>query len=481
MNNKKDSNYIEKGQKRGRGRPPKIINKEDDAEARQTFKTKKIDFGLKKPKSVKKGKMDVDAEQMLRDLEELGRIKPVEKSQKNKKRKKIKDELIDLPESPLKKMIDKKNNSILKIGAVFFAIVILFMFSILYLLNSKTVINIELKKVPSEINTNITYQLFSDEDNLANQEVVAIYSKVNTSGTVQYEVGYKEVVSGVVEGRLRIINESNEKKVFVRTTRFISETTGDLYRLKEDTVIPANGSVDVIVYADNPLVKGEDIGTRFKIPGLKTEEAQRLIYGESLEEFVVGTTKKQIIDENDISKANDLADVKLKEMAIDELRKKIEKNGNYELLADSLNYVINNKKIDAKVGDEKSIINVSGNIEATGIFIDRDKILNSVKNDILSSTPSEYNISINKDDLKIEVVRADYLTKSLTVSVKGNIHVVYDIDKIIDKNEIAGMSINDFYQYITKKGATEKANVVNYPFWNKGITTIKDNIIINVR
>jgi len=29
MNNKKDSNYIEKGQKRGRGRPPKIINKED--------------------------------------------------------------------------------------------------------------------------------------------------------------------------------------------------------------------------------------------------------------------------------------------------------------------------------------------------------------------------------------------------------------------------------------------------------------------
>lgn len=481
MNNKKDSKYIKKGQKRGRGRPPKIINKEDDKEARQIFKTKKIDFGLKKPKSVKKGKMDVDAEQMLRDLEELGRIKPIEDNSKQKKKRRIKDELMDLPASPLKKMIEKKNNSILKISAIFFAIVIVCMFAVLYLLNSKTVINIELKKVPNDINTNKTYQLFSSEDNLENQNVVAIYSKINTNGTVQYEVPFKEVASGVVEGKLKIINDSNEKKVFVRTTRFISEITGDLYRLKEDTVIPANSSVDVIVYADNPLVKGEDIGTKFKIPGLKTEEAQKLIYGESLEEFVVGTAKKQIVNEDDISKANDLADIQLKEVAINELRKKIEKSGNYELLADSLNYVIDNKKIDVKVGDEKKVINVTGNIEATGIFIDKDQILNSIKNDILSSVPNAYNISINKDDFKVSILRDDYVARTLTINISGSIHTAYDINKIIDKNAIAGMSVNDFYQYIIKTGIIQKANVVNYPFWNKDITTIKDNITINIK
>lgn len=480
MSNKKGSIYEKKGQKRGRGRPPKIVNKKDDKDISKIFKTKKVNFDLKIPKSVKRGKMNIDTEQMLKDLEELGRIKPSEKNIKAKS--KIKDELMDLPKSPLKKMIENKNSSIWKIIVIFFSIIIVFMFSVLYLLNSKTVINIELKKISQDVNTNETFDLFNnDKDNLTNQDVVAVYSSVDTSDTAQYQVGYKDVAAGIVEGKLKIVNNSNEKKVFVRTTRFVSQITGDLYRLKEDTVIPANGTVDVVVYADNTTIKGESIGTKFTIPGLRTEEAQKLIYGESLEDFSFGTVKKQIIDASDVTKANDLADVKLKQKAIDELRKKIEKSGNYELLSDSLNYVINNKKLDGKIGDEKSIINVTGNVEATAIFINKDKILNLVKNDVLSVNPNGYNININADDLKIEILRTDYVTKSLTLNIKVAVHTDYDINKIINKSDIAGMSVDSFYQYMSSRGAAQRVSVVNYPFWNKNITSIKDNIIIKVK
>lgn len=480
MNNKKGSIYEKKGQKRGRGRPPKIINSKDDVDTSKVFTTKKVNFDLKIPKSVRKGKMNIDTEQMLKDLEELGRIKPTDSVMKTKG--KIKEQLMDLPKSPLKKMIERSNNSILKISVVFFSIIIVFMFSVLYLLNSKSVINIQLKKISQDVNTNKTFQLYNnDKDDLENKDIVAIYSNITSSDSAEYQVGYKDVATGVVEGGLRIINNSNEKKVFVRTTRFVSDITGDLYRLKEDTVIPANSTVDVVVYADNTSIKGEITGTTFKIPGLKTEEAQKLIYGQSLEDFSFGTTKKQVIDSEDIAKANDLLDIKLKQKAVDELRKKIERNGNYELLPDSLKYTIINKKVDGKVGDEKSVITVSGNVEATAIFVDKNKILNLVKNEVLSTNPNGYNVDISADNLTLEILRADYVVRDLTLNIKVSVHTDYDINKIINKDDIAGMSVDDFYQYISRRGIAQRVNVVNYPFWNKNITSIQDNIIIKIK
>lgn len=479
MNKKKGSIYEKKGQKRGRGRPPKIVDKKDDVSANKTFKTRKVNFDLKIPKSVRRGKMDIDTEQMLKDLEELGRIKPSEKLVGSKS--KLKNQLMDLPKSPLKKMIEKSNGSILKITVVFFSIIILFMFSVLYLLNSKTVINIQLKKISENINTNKTFQLFNDKDNLDDQDVVAMYSNITATESAQYQVGYKDIVDGTVEGRLKIINNSQEKKVFVKTTRFVSDITGDLYRLKEDTVIPANDTVEVVVYADNKIVKGEETGTTFRIPGLRTEEAQRLIYGESLERFSFGTVKKQIVDESDLLKASDFADVKLKQKAIDELRKKIEVGANYELLADSLNYVITNKKFDAKVGDEKNVINVTGSVEATAVFIDKDKVLTLIKNEVLSKNPNGYSVNISADNLTMEILRADYLTRDLMLNIKVLAHSDYDVSKIINKNDIAGMAVSSFYKYMSDRGIAQRVTVVNYPFWNKKITSIEDNIIIRLK
>ena len=101
-------------------------------------------------KRVEKGRMTIDSEQMIKDLVELGRIKDDKKdhSHSNKSNsKKSVNSFIDLSNSPLLNFIQEKNHgSYFKIALAFLAVVVLFFLSILYVVNSKAVINIVLKK-----------------------------------------------------------------------------------------------------------------------------------------------------------------------------------------------------------------------------------------------------------------------------------------------------------------------------------------------
>ena len=476
-----------------RGRPPKnnaeaineIISKNvrnvEVEKPKRAFRVREVNFNITSPKSVKKGKMNIDTEQMLKDLVELGRIKPEDKKIKENKFKKRKEEFLDLPKSPLVKLIEKRNSSIFKISAIFFGIVIIFMFSVLYILSSKTVININLKKISNDVDLQKNFELYNDRDSITSSDVVAVSANLKTTLQDEYFVEMKDVASDIVEGRIKIVNNSNERKVFVKTTRFISDVTGSLYRLKEDTVIPANGDIEVTVYADNKDINGENVGVRFTVPGLKTDEAKKLIYGESVESFFKGSTKKQIIDSGDISKANDILDVKLKQKAVEELRAKIEDSGDFEMITSSIEFLIYNKKNDGVIGKEVSTIRTSGAIDISAIFVNKNKILNLVKGDILSQNTNGYAINIDKDNMVLDVLRADSLTRDLVLNIKTKAYSSYDVAKLLDKKEIAGMNVNSFYQYVSDRGFAQSVNVVNYPFWNQKITTVLDNIIIRVK
>lgn len=479
--------------KRGRGRPRKDSNvnsvnkilkkkveKKDVNNVQKTFKIKEVNFNIVKPKSVEKGKMQIDTEQMLKDLTELGRINPENGFQKIKVDK-IHSNNNVLPKSPLAKLIEKKNLSVLKISAIFFGIIICFVMSIIYLVSSRTYINIELNKVPESAEFNRDFELFNEDDNLEASDVNVINVKLKTSATDIYNVEIKDVESDNSEGKIRIVNNSSEGKMFVRTTRFVSDITGNLYRLKFDTSIPAKSIVEAYVYADDKKKFGETIETRFSIPGLKSDEARKVIYGESMEAFSRGFVKKQVIDENDIMKAGESLDIKLKQKAVEELINKAISFGDYEIILSSFVYEISNKKIDGMVGEETDVIKLSGNIEVSAVFINKEKVLSSVKNEILSQNTNGYVVEIDKNNTTFSVTRNDALTRRLSLNIKTNIRSTYTPEKILNKKDIAGMDVVEFYKYVNDRGFAKSVNVINYPFWNKKISSILENIFINFK
>lgn len=440
-------------------------------------------------KKVQKGKMSIDTEQMIKDLVELGRIKDDKKSVKNtstsKKSSNSSKSFTDLSNSPLLNFIQEKNNgSYIKVAVAFLAIVVLFFVSILYVVNSKAVISIALKKTDASSQIQRTFNIYDvSELSKVNNNVIVVSVPVEVSVEDTYAISTQIVKTTKAEGKIKITNNTNQAQGLVSTTRFISDVTGDLYRLKDTVNIPAKSSVDAYVYADKETASGEGIGTRFTIPGLKSDEVRKLIYGESITNINFDGVAKAVITDDDIAKATNVLEVKLRQATVNTLQEKVSgSNNDFAMLPDSLSFKVDSTSLNgAMIGKESDGIKISGKAEASALFVNKKKILDVIKSNILSQNISSNIVNIKESTLSYALSKMDLVNKlaSLTISVDN--YISYNIDQLIDKNDIAGMNINDFYVYIQDKNFATKAQVVSYPFWNKSLPKIPDNISIKVK
>lgn len=106
----------------------------------------------------------------------------------------------------------------------------------------------------------------------------AIESDGKTSGTFP-ATGEASSKTDFAVGRATIINTTGRGYTFVATTRLLSKE-GVLFRMVKTTSIPANGSVEVDVKADQPGAEGDIGPTTFTIPGLPVDQ-QKLITAKS--------------------------------------------------------------------------------------------------------------------------------------------------------------------------------------------------------
>lgn len=109
------------------------------------------------------------------------------------------------------------------------------------------------------------------------------------------------------KGTVTIINETDNSYTFVIRTRVLSEG-GVLLRFDKATPIPANGSVETAVTADEPGPEGDIGPDTFTIPGLP-ESLQEVIYATSNEPMSGGAGTVKAVSVNDIAEAKaDLID-----------------------------------------------------------------------------------------------------------------------------------------------------------------------------
>jgi type IV pilus assembly protein PilM len=105
----------------------------------------------------------------------------------------------------------------------------------------------------------------------------------------------------VATGIVTLYNTSQTAQSLVATTRLISET-GVLFRLTDPVTVPANGSVDAAVYADQPGASGNIPTSRFTIPGLPSAR-QEEVYAESSESMTGGVETVGVLGEADVAQA----------------------------------------------------------------------------------------------------------------------------------------------------------------------------------
>lgn len=125
---------------------------------------------------------------------------------------------------------------------------------------------------------------------------------------------------GIAIGTLKLINKTSQPMSLIVKTRCLSKD-GVLFRLKGPATIPANGSVEAEVYADQPGPSGDIGPTTFTIPGLSAD-VQKVVYAESSGRMSGGGSGEtaKAVTADDVSKAKTVLADRLKAEAMDNLK-----------------------------------------------------------------------------------------------------------------------------------------------------------------
>lgn len=185
-------------------------------------------------------------------------------------------------------------------------------------------------------------------------------------------------------GVATLINDSSISQPLVATTRLLT-ADGVLFRMKKGATVPANGRIDVEVYADK-TGKASEIGpSKFTIPGLGVAR-QKVVYAESTAPMVGGVTKFGVIGSEDLKEAED------------ELKVDLQKEGEAKLFAlhpdlKAVYSLLNlNVKADKEVGAVAEEFVLTGEATIVAVFYNGLEVDSLVKQELQKKIISEVEI-----------------------------------------------------------------------------------------
>ncbi|KKQ79957.1 MAG: hypothetical protein UT02_C0019G0007 [Parcubacteria group bacterium GW2011_GWC2_38_7] len=360
----------------------------------------------------------------------------------------------------------------LVLGFVILAVVLVGI--ILYFSASKAVIKITPKV--TAIQTDFVADVVTDGGAIEKALQGVLYEKEVEGGLEGDATGSKMLDGGTI-GKVNLINKRPEPQTLVKTTRLLT-ADGILLRLSDKVVVPANGEIEVNVYADDPNAFKELAPTKFTIPGL-WEGLQSSIYGESK------STIKSSGESVKVVKAVDIA--RTKDKLTEELYTKAIADFNAQLPGKNFTVVVVTKKVleekvsvEAEATADKFTVNLKMNVTLVGL--NQEEIMKMAGDRLRSVVPANQELlNLNANNFSYIVQNFDETKK--TVNVKVHVEgdsVIASNHEIFNKEKLSGLSPKGLELYLSNFDEIEKVEVELSPFWVKNIPKLQDHIIITI-
>lgn len=311
-----------------------------------------------------------------------------------------------------------------------------------------------------------------------------LITDVESSTTVS-EFDGVESVPGTATGTVTIVNNYNQNQPLVETTRLLSED-GVLFRTQETVNVPAGGSVEVAVAADEEGAAGDIGPSEFEIVALWDGLKDR-IYATSDTAMTGGTVQSAVVSASDIANAKDAAESELETVALERFEKDIA--AREELPADPYlvngTYVIDtlSESVNAQAGDTVSTLEVSTTASIAGAVIDREQLTAFVKEQLQNAVPDGSQLA---SDQKIENVvvtitamNEDNTDATLTVAFTAAMKLSAN-SSLLDTKTLTNKSEGEVSAYLTAFDEIEGVSVRFSPFWVQRTPALADNITITI-
>jgi len=359
--------------------------------------------------------------------------------------------------------------------------ILLFIF-IIYYSFSKTVIYVTLKQKPIERSFFATIYETPTEEELALEN--SLQGKILVKEISQTEtfndLGEAEEIPAQAQGRVTIYNNWNHVQPLMAGTRLLSEKN-ILFRTKERVDIPPKSSIETEVYADQAGPEGNIGPSKFSIPGLSSQ-MQELVWAESKENMTGGLKKVHLVSNQLVQeKQNEILN-KIKEEGFKDFEKELERDSDYSLSKDRIEYEILEKNITPAIGSEANEFTLYLKVKLIAIAFSENNLKNTAFKKLSESIDPNYQINSDFFALKynLENFNLNEKTASLKVTAQAKAHLKLS-SPIFNRENLTNKDRQEIRAYFLDQDDVKEVEVKFSPFWVFRSPALKDHIEIRFK
>jgi hypothetical protein len=280
-------------------------------------------------------------------------------------------------------------------------------------------------------------------------------------------------------GKVKIVNNYIKNQPLVATTRLLTPDN-KLFRLKDTINVPAGGSVDADIYADQPTLAMAVGPTKFTIPGLWAG-LQDKVYGESSEAVVYRQKKQPVIEQIDID--NGTKNLK------DQLLKKVESEAvaGFKDKYNQVLYKFDENSIvvttDGNAGDEKENVNIKLTAKVIVVAFNDDASKKLAEQKMKSSIADNQElVEFNQDKIVYNLSSVDAAngTAAVEASFEGRALPKAGAS-LVDKQKLVGLSGDQLNQYLAGLPEIASFEVKFSPTFFKRAPYSADRIVVEMK
>ncbi len=347
--------------------------------------------------------------------------------------------------------------------------------SILYIAMVRASITVTLKKQSFPLNQSFT---------VSNRATATTgNSKTTVAGTVEVveRTSTREVAAtsltmqeGKAEGNIRITNRTARAQPLVATTRLLSPQ-GILFRTTDFVTVPAGGSIDAHVVADQPGSSGDIGPTTFILPGL-WKGAQDKITGQNLSPMTGGKKTMTSVNQQQQKKIEQEEAATAKDVVLEEYRSKRVDPSDVVIAAVSRATVTTQPASDTsvRVTVKSSIVVAQFNPQP---------LEEPLKASLNQAIPSPYVFGGLDQSKPFEYTLKQYdsKTKNAQFVIHAFAWAVVSSDAVpLSKEQFLGMRAADVSALAANIKDVENIAVKTSPFWLRTIPKRADRVELNV-
>lgn len=394
------------------------------------------------------------------------------------KKKLESDSLQEVRSEPTKTMNHPKINLYRKIAISFIVLTVVLISVVFYF--SFVKLNIVLIPAQERLSDNLVIDIYGVgiQPTAAEKVLFGVVEQTQIEEANTYLASGAETIGEEVMGKVTIVNHYTKNQPLVATTRLLS-SDNKLFRIKNTINVPAGGSQEAEIYADEPKSEMAIGPSKFTIPGLWAG-LQDKIYGESKEKFVYGRRTKKYIQQSDIDQG--IKD--LKRGLLEKAKKEIgETYKGYDKVIYNIDENTISLEVDGKVNEEKEQFIIRMKTTVTIVAFSGDEAGKMARNELLKSIPSEKElIGFNPGEIIYTLKNSDVkqARATINVSLEGKM-TLKDDAQIIDRGKIINLTRSQLEDYLGDFEEIAGYEINFFPSFLKKVPNLIDRINIEIK